>query len=130
VYNPVPKEIRGFKSEKRYRNLDRSGSALAETISKMKNAAPGRLARVQEYLKGINPNIVAVDVLAVDSEEPEADLHPAAGSVLFDSLVEGSRTRRVVVTSHSPDLLDREPTRLRMRILRQVESASAEAGRY
>ena len=41
-------------------------------------------------------------------EEPEAGLHPAAGGVLFDSLMEASQFRQVVVTSHSPDLLDRE----------------------
>lgn len=159
VYNPVPDEIRGFKSEKRYRNLDRAGSALAETISKMKRTAPDRFTRVQEYLRKINPSISAVNAMSVDAnfnlrfelnqgdsafddfpssnisdgtlralavlvalfqdadryplsliglEEPEAGLHPAAASVLFDSLVEGSRIRQVVVTSHSPDLLDRE----------------------
>ena len=67
VYNPLPDEIRGFKPEKRYRNLDRSGSALAETISKMKDAAPDRLARVRDYLQRINSNIVDVDVISVDS---------------------------------------------------------------
>jgi predicted ATPase len=41
-------------------------------------------------------------------EEPEAGLHPAAASVLFDSLMEASQFHQVVVTSHSPDLLDRE----------------------
>jgi predicted ATPase len=159
VYNPVPDEIRGFKSAKRYRNLDRSGSALAETIWKMKDAAPERLARVLDYLRRINPNVVGVDAVSVDAnfnlrfklnrgeghsqdfpasnisdgtlralavlvalfqisdryplsfiglEEPEAGLHPAAASVLFDSLVEGSTLRQIAVTSHSPDLLDRE----------------------
>ena len=41
-------------------------------------------------------------------EEPAAGVHPAAAGVLFDALIEGSRSRQVVVTSHSPDLLDRE----------------------
>jgi predicted ATPase len=159
VYNPLPEEIRGFKSAKRYRNLDRSGSALAEIISKMKDAAPDRLARVYDYLERINPNVMGVDPVSVDAnfnlrfklkrgnghsqdflannisdgtlralavlvalfqnsdryplnfiglEEPEAGLHPAAAGVLFDSLVEGSTMRQIVVTSHSPDLLDRE----------------------
>ncbi len=40
-------------------------------------------------------------------EEPEAGLHPAAASVLFDALMEASRLSQVIVTSHSPDLLDR-----------------------
>lgn len=41
-------------------------------------------------------------------EEPEAGLHPAAASVLFDGLMEASQFHQIVVTSHSPDLLDRE----------------------
>jgi predicted ATPase len=39
-------------------------------------------------------------------EEPEVALHPAAAALLRDALREGSRQVQVVVTSHSPDLLD------------------------
>ncbi|MFO1328491.1 MAG: AAA family ATPase [Rubrivivax sp.] len=39
-------------------------------------------------------------------EEPETALHPAAAAVLLAALREASRTTQVVVTSHSPDLLD------------------------
>jgi predicted ATPase len=42
----------------------------------------------------------------VGIEEPEAALHPAATGVLLDSLLEASRDTQVIVTSHSPDLLD------------------------
>jgi predicted ATPase len=159
VYNPVPDEIRGFKSEKRYRNLDRAGSALAETIFKLKTSGPERLARVREYIKRIDPSVLDIEAVSVDDnynlrfeldrgaglredfstqnisdgtlralavlvalfqksdryslslvglEEPEAGLHPATAGVLFDSLMEGSRISQVIVTSHSPDLLDRE----------------------
>jgi Predicted ATPase len=159
VYNPVPDEIRGFKPEKRYRNLDRTGSALAETIFKLKKSAPERLTRVLEYLRNISPGVLDIDAVSVDAyynlrfeldcgngtgkefpsqnisdgtlralavlvglfqtsdrfpltlialEEPESGLHPAAAGVLFDSLVEASHFRQIVVTSHSPDLLDRE----------------------
>jgi predicted ATPase len=159
VYNPVPDEIRGFKPEKRYRNLDRTGSALAETISKLKISAPERFNRVVEYLRRITPNVLNIDAVSLDAnynlrfelacgrrsgeafpsqnisdgtlralavlvalfqtsdrypltltglEEPEAGLHPAATAVLFDSLVEASHFGQVVVTSHSPDLLDRD----------------------
>lgn len=159
VYNPAPNEIRGFKSETRYRNLDRTGSALAETIFKLKTSGPERLARVIDYLRRINPSVLDIDAVSVDAnynlrfeldrgsgireefpsqnasdgtlralavlvalfqkndrhpltliglEEPEAGLHPAAAGVLFDSLMEGSHFRQIVVTSHSPDLLDRE----------------------
>lgn len=39
-------------------------------------------------------------------EEPENALHPAALSVLLDAMREASHRRQVLVTSHSPDLLD------------------------
>jgi len=39
-------------------------------------------------------------------EEPEVALHPAAAGVLRDALREASRYAQVLVTSHSPDLLD------------------------
>ncbi len=39
-------------------------------------------------------------------EEPETALHPAAASVLLAALREASRSTQIVVTSHSPDLLD------------------------
>lgn len=39
-------------------------------------------------------------------EEPEAALHPAAAGILLDALSEASRSTQVLVTSHSPDLLE------------------------
>jgi predicted ATPase len=43
---------------------------------------------------------------AVIIEEPEALLHPGAIQVIRDSFIEASRTRQILVTTHSPDLLD------------------------
>ena len=45
------------------------------------------------------PTIVAV-------EEPETGLHPAAAGILLDALKEAAMFGQVLVTSHSPDLLD------------------------
>jgi len=42
----------------------------------------------------------------VGIEEPEATLHPAAAGVLTDALREASHWTQVIVSSHSPDLLD------------------------
>ena len=42
----------------------------------------------------------------VGIEEPEAALHPAAAGILRDSLLDASKKTQVIVTSHSPDLLD------------------------
>lgn len=39
-------------------------------------------------------------------EEPEVALHPAAAAFLLDSLLEASETAQVLVTTHSPQLLD------------------------
>ena len=45
------------------------------------------------------PNLIGL-------EEPEMALHPAAAGVLLSSLREGSQHCQILVTSHSPDLLD------------------------
>lgn len=42
----------------------------------------------------------------VGIEEPEVALHPAAAGVLIDSFRDAAEHVQIVVTSHSPDLLD------------------------
>jgi predicted ATPase len=44
--------------------------------------------------------------LIVGLEEPETGLHPAAAGVLIDAMRDALSTRQVLVTSHSPELLD------------------------
>jgi predicted ATPase len=46
--------------------------------------------------------------LLIGLEEPEMALHPAAAGVLLAALREASQKVQVLVTSHSPDLLDNE----------------------
>jgi hypothetical protein len=46
--------------------------------------------------------------LLIGIEEPETALHPAAAGLLLDCLREGARDRQVVITTHSPDLLDND----------------------
>ena len=48
----------------------------------------------------------AVGQSLVGIEEPEAALHPAAAGILRDSLLDASSRKQVIVTSHSPELLD------------------------
>jgi predicted ATPase len=48
------------------------------------------------------------DVPLVGIEEPEVALHPAAAGVVLDALRESSERTQVIITSHSPDLLDDE----------------------
>ena len=42
----------------------------------------------------------------VGIEEPESALHPAASGLLLDAIRDASQRRQILVTSHSPDLLD------------------------
>ena len=44
----------------------------------------------------------------VGIEEPEVALHPAAAGVLVDGLRDAAEHSQILVTSHSPDLLDNE----------------------
>lgn len=44
----------------------------------------------------------------VGLEEPEVALHPAAVAILIDAIRDASQHTQVVVTSHSPELLDRD----------------------
>ena len=45
-------------------------------------------------------------VLLVGVEEPEIALHPAAAGVLLNALREAADKTQIIITSHSPDLLD------------------------
>ncbi|MDF1522196.1 MAG: AAA family ATPase [Trueperaceae bacterium] len=47
-------------------------------------------------------------VLTIGIEEPEVALHSGAARVLADALVEASAGTQIVITTHSPDLLDHE----------------------
>jgi predicted ATPase len=63
--------------------------------------ALGILAAMFQGSNGTRVPLVAI-------EEPEVALHPAAAGVLLDSLRDASDVTQLVVTSHSPDLLDDE----------------------
>lgn len=53
-----------------------------------------------------SPASEAMRVPLVGIEEPETALHPGAAAVLRTALLEASRHTQIIVTSHSPDLLD------------------------
>jgi predicted ATPase len=57
-------------------------------------------------------------------EEPENSVHPGAANVLMAAISEASKTRQVIVTTHSPDLLD-SPDVL-MESIRVVENVGGE----
>jgi len=39
-------------------------------------------------------------------EEPESTIHPAAADALMDILIDGSNRSQMLITTHSPDILD------------------------
>lgn len=74
---------------------------LASSMSDGTLRAVGILAAVFQSLhhgEGM-PSVIGL-------EEPEMALHPAAAGVLLGALREGARQTQILVTSHSPDLLD------------------------
>jgi predicted ATPase len=93
-----PRETLEFKQEvkgsehpwKFYANSMSDGTlrALGALVAVSQPASPGRRARL------------------VGIEEPEAALHPAAAGALMDALGEACRSTQLLVTTHSPDLLD------------------------
>jgi predicted ATPase len=61
--------------------------------------ALGILAALYQENQDHTPSLIGI-------EEPETALHPAAASALRDALQRASLRTQVLVTSHSPDLLD------------------------
>lgn len=76
---------------------------LASSMSDGTLRALGVLVAIFQNLRNVSasPNLIGL-------EEPEMALHPAASAVLLGALREASASSQILVTSHSPDLLDNE----------------------
>lgn len=72
---------------------------LAQNMSDGTLRALGVLAALLQGNVDYAPTLIGI-------EEPETALHPAASAALREALTQASRTTQVLVTSHSPDLLD------------------------
>lgn len=72
---------------------------LAQNMSDGTLRALGVLAALFQSNRDYAPTLVGI-------EEPETALHPAAAAALREALTRASGTTQVIVTSHSPDLLD------------------------
>lgn len=72
---------------------------LAQNMSDGTLRALGVLVALLQGNRDYAPTLVAI-------EEPETALHPAASSALREALSRASKQTQVIVTSHSPDLLD------------------------
>lgn len=73
---------------------------LAASMSDGTLRAVGALAAVMQLADRKRP------VSLVGIEEPESALHPSATAALMDALAEAAMSTQVVVTTHSPELLD------------------------
>lgn len=76
---------------------------LAANMSDGTLRALGVLVALFQSINGKPTRVPLVGI-----EEPEVALHPAAAGVLLDSLRDASNNTQIIVTSHSPDLLDDE----------------------
>jgi predicted ATPase len=76
---------------------------LASSMSDGTLRALGILVAIFQNVRkdSMSPNLIGL-------EEPEMALHPAASAVLLGALREASANSQILVTSHSPDLLDNE----------------------
>lgn len=72
---------------------------LAQNMSDGTLRALGVLAALFQGNRDYSPTLIGI-------EEPETALHPAASAALREALNKASGQTQIIVTSHSPDLLD------------------------
>ena len=72
---------------------------LAQNMSDGTLRALGVMTALLQSNVDYSPTVIGI-------EEPETALHPAASAALREVLVHAARETQVIVTSHSPDLLD------------------------
>lgn len=76
----------------------------------------GILVALFQKTQSANGNII------LGIEEPEATIHPAACSVITDAIIEASRQKQVIITTHSPELIDHPSVGIEnIRIVRSVD---------
>jgi predicted ATPase len=81
-----------------------SGRPWSFLAANMSDGTLRALGVLVALFQSTNGHARPVPLVAI--EEPEVALHPAAAGVLLDALNEASLNTQVLVTSHSPDLLD------------------------
>jgi len=71
------------------------------------NMSDGTLRALGILLAVYQPH--PVSLIAI--EEPESTIHPAAAEILMDILLDGAERSQVLITTHSPDILDNKKLR-------------------
>lgn len=93
-----PRETLEFRQQ--VRGSEHPWKFYAASMSDGTLRALGALIAVQQLVDRRLP------ITLVGIEEPETALHPGAAGVLMDALREASARTQIVVTTHSPDLLE------------------------
>jgi predicted ATPase len=84
---------------------DGTSDARAERFY-AQSMSDGTLRALGVLVAIFQPGTDSWGVPLIGIEEPEAALHPRATAALRDALLEGGEHRQVLVTTHSPELLD------------------------
>lgn len=98
----VEHKKQGTKTTLEFHQTWDGGEALKFDAHSMSDGTLRSLGLILASLQQPSPSVLIV-------EEPEAAIHPGAIGALMDVLREASRSMQVVLTTHSPDLLDCAP---------------------
>ncbi len=97
--NLIPGSIQKLRSPDADETVQRACGHLTRVIDRVFRES-GSLVAIVPLADGSNP------VRLVGIEGPETALHPSASGALIDALQEAVVRIQVIVTTHSPDLLD------------------------
>lgn len=125
----VLKRLADIENGRRYDRVCRLLSAIVEGVEKVEYHSVGQMETLQFRqdvglknpwkFEGLNMSDGTLRVLGlllavyqpgdhsvVAIEEPEATVHPAAAETLVEIFLDASAEKQILVTTHSPDLLD------------------------
>lgn len=108
-FGAIVPEIKRIRPEelgpKETLSFDQAGFGQRELLFYASSMSDGTLRALGALIATRQGNGAATPTV-VGIEEPETALHPGAVAALMDALHEASAKTQIIVTSHSPDLLD------------------------
>ena len=97
------RHVGGFLVVKlRHRGENNSGAGSTFDLSQESDGTVRLLGLLTALYQPTPPPLIGI-------EEPELTIHPGALAVISDILTEAAQRTQVLVTTHSPDLIDRLP---------------------
>lgn len=105
------------------KSISLSGSTLSDGSLRMIAIAAAVLGNRSDLSVELVDRASSPFIPCMAIEEPETSLHPTAIAALVDLLVEGSQSTQLIVTCHSPEVLDHKAIRPEM--ITVVESTPA-----